>query len=102
LPWEGSAIITEHTLSHHPYASSNAQLSLLKEAALYSDKLYILDPVGASQATIGSEHQARHALKLLNNAGILQTVTPAEILAKFAGLRLYVHYGHPQRGMAAR
>ena len=53
----------------------NAQLSLLKVAVLYFDKLAILDPVGASLATIGADHHARDAVKQLQEAGILQTVT---------------------------
>jgi len=66
-----------------PYASiTNAQLPLLKvAAALYFGKLVILDPVGASWATIGADHHAREAVKLLQDAGILQTVTLAEALS---------------------
>jgi hypothetical protein len=41
--------MTEHNLFYYPYASfTNAQLPLLKVAALWFDKLVILDPVGAS------------------------------------------------------
>lgn len=60
----------------------NAQLSLLKVAVLYFDKLAILDPVGASLATIGADHHARDAVKQLQEAGILQTVTRADVLAQ--------------------
>jgi hypothetical protein len=46
----------EHNLFYYPYASfTNAQLPLLKVAALYFDKLVILDPVGASWNTGGAE-----------------------------------------------
>lgn len=41
--------MTEHKLFYYPYASfTNAQLPLLKVAALWFDKLLILDPFGAS------------------------------------------------------
>ena len=95
--------MTEHNLFYYSYAPfTNAQLPPLKVAALYFDKLIVRDPVGASWATIGTDHLARKAVKLLRDANILQTVTSAEILAKFAGPRLCVHHGHPRRGMAAR
>lgn len=51
--------MTEHKLFYYPYTSfTNAQLPLLKVAALYFDKLVILEPVGASWATIGVDHHA--------------------------------------------
>jgi hypothetical protein len=53
--------MTDHNLFYYPYASfTNAQLPLLKVAALYFDKLVILDPVGASWDTVGADHLARH------------------------------------------
>jgi hypothetical protein len=68
----------ENRLFYYPYASfTNEQLPLLKVAALYFDKLIILDPVGASWATVGADHAARDAITLLKNAGILAVVTPA-------------------------
>jgi len=37
--------MTEHNLFYYPYASfTNAQAPLLKVAAIYFDKIYILDP----------------------------------------------------------
>jgi hypothetical protein len=51
--------MTEHNLFYYPYASTNAQLPLLKVAALWFDKLVILDPVGASWATIGEDQSTR-------------------------------------------
>ncbi len=58
--------MTEHNLFYYPYASfTNAQLPLLKVAALYFDKLSILDPVGASWDTIGADYVAREAVKVL-------------------------------------
>jgi hypothetical protein len=41
--------MTTHSLFYYPYASfTNAQLPLLKVAAVWFDKLVLLDPVGAS------------------------------------------------------
>ncbi len=49
--------MTEHNLFYYPYASfTNAKLRLLKVAALYFDKLVILDPVGANWATTAAGH----------------------------------------------
>jgi hypothetical protein len=76
--------MTEHNLFYYPYASfTNAQLPLLKVAALWFDKLVILDPVGASWDTIGADHDARDAVRLLKYADILEVVTPAAVLAKY-------------------
>ena len=58
--------MTNHNLFYYPYASfTKAQLPLLKVAALYFDKLYILDPIGASWAPLGADHHAREAVKQL-------------------------------------
>jgi hypothetical protein len=76
--------MTEHTLFYYPYASfTNAQFPLLKVAALWFDRLVILDPVGASWDTVGADHVARDAVRLLKDAGILEIVTPATVLAKY-------------------
>ncbi len=81
---EGRKRMNEHNLFYYPYASfTNVQLPLLKVAALYFDKLVILDPVGASWDTVGADHIARDAVQLLKNAGILEIVTPATVLAKY-------------------
>lgn len=76
--------MTEHNLFYSLYASfTNVQLPLLKVAALYFDKLVILDPVGASWDTIGADYVARDAVRLLRDADILETVPPAVVLAKY-------------------
>jgi hypothetical protein len=78
--------MTEHNLFYYPYASfTNAPLLLLKVAALYFDKLVILDPVSASWNTIGAGHVARDAVRLMKDAGILEIVTPTTVLAKYQG-----------------
>ena len=55
-------------------------------AALYLDKLVILDPVGARWVTIGADHHAWDAVRLLKDADILRTVTQEDVLTKYAGL----------------
>lgn len=76
--------MVDHSLFYYPYASfTNEQLPLRKVAALYFDKLTILDPVGASWATVGADHVARGAITLLKDAGILEVVTPVDVLAKY-------------------
>lgn len=52
-------------------------------AALWFEKLVLLDPVGASWDTVGVDHFARDAVRQLNEAGILEIVTPATVLAKW-------------------
>ncbi len=47
--------MTEHSIFYYPYASfKEKQVPLLKAAALYFDKLYILDPTKASWDLIGA------------------------------------------------
>ncbi len=76
--------MTEHILFYYPYASfTNAQLPLLKVAALWFDKLVILDPIAASWDTIGADHVARDTVRQLKDAGILEIVPPATVLAKY-------------------
>lgn len=76
--------MTEHNLFHYPFAStSKAQLPLFKVAALYFDKLVILDPVGASWDTLGANYIARDAVQLLKDAGILEIMTSVTVLAKY-------------------
>lgn len=61
--------MSNHNLFYYPYASfRNAQLPLLKVAALWFDKLVILDPVGASWDTIGADHIARDAVQQIEDA----------------------------------
>jgi hypothetical protein len=95
--------MTEPNLFCYPYASfMNSQLPLLKAAALYFDKQVTLNRVGASWAAIGEDHHYWEAATRLKDAGILQTVTPADVLPKLAGPRSRLHHSYPRRGMAAR
>ncbi|MCP9463225.1 MAG: hypothetical protein NNA25_00320 [Nitrospira sp.] len=62
--------MTKHNLFYHPSASfTNAQRPLLNVAALWFEKLVLLDPVGASWDTVGADHIARETVRLLNGAG---------------------------------
>jgi hypothetical protein len=73
--------MTEHNI-FYPYAFlTNAQLSLLKVSAQYFEKFYILDPVSDHQR--GSPHPGGQMK--FKDAGVLQMVTPADVLTKSAG-----------------
>jgi len=72
--------MSEHNMFYYPYATLGQEQSLLlKAAALYFDKLFILDPLKASWATIGPGEQEAD-LRLLESAGILQRIAPEEVL----------------------
>ena len=76
--------MTKNNLFYYPYASfTDAQLPLLKVAALWFDKLFILDPGGASWDTIDAEQHVYNALRTLNEAGILEIITPSTVLAQY-------------------
>jgi hypothetical protein len=73
----------EHKLFYYPYASfTNAQLPILKVAALYFDKLYILDPERATGGSVGPGDVAGD-IDLLERQQILVRVSPEEILKKY-------------------
>lgn len=76
--------MAEHSLFYFPYASlTDEQLPLLKVAALFFDKLFLLDPIAASWNSVGTTESARDGVRLLREAGILETVSPAAVLAKY-------------------
>jgi hypothetical protein len=78
----------EHHLFYFPYGSfTDAQMPLLKVAALFFDKLLLLDPVAASWNTIGADASAREAVQTLDRRkpGLLETVNPAEVLERYGG-----------------
>jgi hypothetical protein len=76
--------MTENNLFYYPYASfTNEQFPLLKVAALYFDKLTLLDPVGASWDTVGIDHLARDAVRQIKEAGVLEIVSPSTVLAQY-------------------
>jgi hypothetical protein len=73
--------MTSHTLFYYPYPSfTNAQLPLLKVTALCFDRLVLLAQASANWAALGADHVARHAVRVLKSAGILEIVmTPATV-----------------------
>ena len=76
--------MAQHNLFYYPYASFiEEQLPLLKVAALYFDKLYILDPQGASWDSIGIDDTTLKAINSLKDVGILEIVTPSAVLATY-------------------
>jgi hypothetical protein len=82
--------MSEHSIFYYPYADfKNEQLPLLKVAALYFDKLYILDPHKASYApnsvTLEIDGTVENNLRLLADPSIsiLKYISPAEVLGKY-------------------
>ena len=75
--------MTDHSIFYYPYASfKGEQELLLKAAALYFDKLYILDPEKASWDGIG-QSPLSHDLKLLEQENILVRIAPEDVLHKY-------------------
>lgn len=75
--------MNEHSIFYYPYASFKEEQSpFLKAAALYFDKLYILDPLKASWDWIGPSRQDNHLI-MLEQEGILVRVAPEEVLHKY-------------------
>jgi len=69
-----------HNIFYYPYASfTDVHAPLLKAAAIYFDKLYILDPLKATGGTVGIGN-IEHDVALLEQAGILERVAPEEVL----------------------
>jgi hypothetical protein len=71
-----------HTLFYYPYGSFyDEQMPLLRTAALYFDKFYILDPTKASFGTIGIPKEGiGRDIQLLEQQGILEKVSPEDVL----------------------
>jgi len=75
--------MTEHSIYYYPYASfRDRQAPLLKAAAFYFDKLYILDPVKASWDAVGPGPVIQD-MQLLESEGILVRISPEEVLNKY-------------------
>lgn len=70
----------QHTLFYYPYASfRDEQRLLLRTAALFFDRLFLLDPEKATGGTVGVGPAADDA-RLLDQHGILERVTPEEVI----------------------
>ena len=79
----GEGEMKEHSIFYYPYASfRDDQVPLLKAAALYFDKLYILDPFKASWDMVGLAGGMKE-LSLLEQEGILERVAPEEVLKEY-------------------
>ncbi|SNQ59674.1 hypothetical protein [Candidatus Methanoperedens nitratireducens] len=75
--------MTEHSIFYYPYASFKGEQGLLlKAAALYFDKLYILDPEKACWAGIG-QNPLSDDLKLLEQENVLERIAPEDVLHKY-------------------
>lgn len=75
--------MNQHNIFYYPYASfKGEQELLLKAAALYFDKLYILDPEKASWDGMGSGPLS-HDMKLLEQENILIRIAPEEVLHRY-------------------
>lgn len=75
--------MNEHKIFYFPYGNfSDGQAPLLKAAALYFDKLYILDPEKANSGFIGAG-QVIEDVKLLEGEGILERITPEDVIHKY-------------------
>jgi len=76
--------MTEHNLFYYAYASfTNAQLPLLKVAALYFNKLVLLDPVGTSWVIIGAHGHAWEGRQAVAGRG-----HPAKVTSPMLSRRL--------------
>jgi hypothetical protein len=74
--------MTQQSVFYYPYASfADEQSILLKVAALYFDKLYILDPMKATFGRIGIG-RVEEDVRLLEQVQILERVAPEEVLNK--------------------
>ncbi len=75
--------MNEHTIFYYPYATfGNKQNLLLKAAAMYFDRLYILDPLKASWDGIGTRLSVQD-MKLLEDEQILVRIVPEQVLQQY-------------------
>jgi hypothetical protein len=76
--------MTENRLFYYPYATMfDAQLPLLKTAALYFDKLGLLDPRDATWDRVGPDPGALDEVLLLERHGLLERVSPTDVLEHY-------------------
>jgi hypothetical protein len=74
--------MADHRLFFYPYASfTDRQLSLLKLAALWADKLILLDPRIAAWDVADERDGVGDAVRQLRYADILEVVAPEEVMA---------------------
>src|SRR5688572_29344886 len=79
--------MNQQTIFYYPYASfKNEQLPFLKTAALYFEKIFILDPEksGYGQQGFGfGDEGMEKEIAVLESTSILQRIKPEEVLAAF-------------------
>ena len=85
--------MNENRLFYYPYATMfDAQLPLLKTAALYFDKLGLLDPRDATWNRVGPDPGALDEVLLLERHGLLERVRPPDVLEHYGpAFRQAVH-----------
>src|SRR5258708_1614510 len=72
-------------LFYYPYATMfDAQLPLLKTAALYFDKLVLLDPRDATWDRVGPDPGALDEVLLLERHGLLERVSPTAVFKDYS------------------
>jgi len=77
--------MTENRLFYYPYATMfDAQLPLLKTAALYFDKLVLLDPRDATWDRVGPDPGAFDDVLLLERHGLLERVSPTAVFEDYS------------------
>jgi hypothetical protein len=77
--------MTKNRLFYYPYATLlDAQLPLMKTAALYFDSLVMLDPRDATWDRIGPDPGALDEVLLLERHGILERVSPTDVLEQYS------------------
>lgn len=77
--------MTENRLFYYPYATMfDAQLPLLKIAALYFDKLILLDPRDATWHRVGPDPGALDEVLLLERHGLLERVSPTAVFEDYS------------------
>ncbi len=70
----------QHKVFYYPYSYfADNQSPVLKLAAIYFDKIYILDPELAHHDGIGISNGMKYNVTQLEDAGILERVTPTEV-----------------------
>jgi hypothetical protein len=77
--------MTDNRLFYYPYATMfDAQLPLLKTAALYFDKLFLLDPRDATWDLVGPDPRALDEVLVLERHGLLERVSPTTVFENYS------------------
>jgi hypothetical protein len=75
--------VREHSIFYYPYASFGyEQAPLLRAAALYFNKLYVLDPEKARARGTGALEGIGKDVLLLEREGLIERISPEQILER--------------------